>query len=71
MHVTWKSDVTNTNIMELGLSNFGIIFEKQMLGTLRPVTTILVGVILLCSLPYVDTVYLLYVCVLPHCKCRK
>ena len=42
MHVTWNSDVTNTNIMELRLSNFGIILEKQKLGTLRPVTIILV-----------------------------
>jgi len=65
MHVTCNSDVTNTNIMELRLSYFGIVFKKTYLGTLRPVTIILVGVILLFSVPCVDTVYLLYVCVLP------
>jgi len=49
MHVTCNSDVTNTNVMELLLSNFGIIFEKRNLDTLRPVTIIFVGVVLLRS----------------------
>jgi len=57
--------------MELGLSTFGIIIEKQKLGTLRPVTIIFAGVILLRSVPYVDRVYLLYDCVLSYCNCRK
>jgi len=71
MHVTCNGDVTNTNIMELRLSNSGIIFEKQKLGSLRPVTIIMVGVVLLRSVSHIDTAYFLYDCTLPYCECRK
>jgi len=65
------SPVTNTNIMELRLSDFGIIFEKRKLGILRPVTIIFVGVFLLRSVEYIDTIYFLYDCALPYCKSSK
>ena len=52
--------------MELRLSNFGIIFEKQKLGTLRTVTIIFVGVTLSRVVPYVGRVYLLYNYVVPY-----